>query len=245
MVRAGCLLLLTLPLFPATDELVKPDKLPLSTWVREDIFAGWIANDPVTFEHGVRKVDRFLQDHPGSIDGLAWKFTVAAYRMRRAREKHDDAAYRRELALSKELRAKIFAGDPKDAGPYIIVGSSLVGLAYFAPAEDRDGMYRDGRDLLSKVPALQAQYFEQLPPHMRGELWSQIAFASDRLGDSAERDRVLNEMAAKLAGSPYEGRARSWKEGGLAKEKNFLCISCHEPGRLAPALARMQARQGQ
>ena len=68
---------------------------------------------------------------------------------------------------------------------------------------------------------------------MRGELWSQIAFASDRLGDKAERDRVIGEMLAKLQGSPYETRARHWQKlSNLTSEGDYTCLSCHDPGRL-------------
>ena len=57
---------------------------------------------------------------------------------------------------------------------------------------------------------------------------------------TAERDRVLQEMLTKLAGSPYESRAQSWMKGSkLANEKQYLCISCHDSGRLEPSLARL------
>jgi len=241
MMKIGVLLLVALPLLPASDELVKPEKVPVSTWVREDLFAGWIANDPKTQERGMLKVDRYLQDHPDDPTALAWKYFAMTYNMRDAMQKKDSAGYAQVLASAERVRKKIFAGDLQDPGAYIIVGSSLVGIAYWAPAEDRTWMYRDGRELLNKVPGLQEQYFDKLPPHMRGELWTQIAFASDRLGDAAERDRVLNEIATKLAGSPYETRARGWMKSGLGSEKQYTCISCHEPGRLAPTMARLKA----
>jgi hypothetical protein len=77
---------------------------------------------------------------------------------------------------------------------------------------------------------------------MRGELWGQIAFASDRLGDAAARDQALDNMATQLAGTPYAARARSRQKGANpANEKDYTCISCHDPGRLAPALARVNS----
>jgi len=140
------------------------------------------------------------------------------------------------------VREKIFSQNPQDPGPYIIVGSTLVDLAYFVPAQERAWMYRDGRELLRKVPVIQAAQFEHLPAHFRGEIWTQIAFASDRLGDTAERDRMLDEITTNLQGTPYEARARAWKKGpALAAEKQYTCISCHEPGRLAPTLSRLNA----
>lgn len=234
MLRTAILFFFFLAFLPAGDDLVKPANISIHTWVREDLFAGWIANDLDSFERGVRKVDLYLNDHPDDPGGLSWRCLILAYQMRQALAAGDNAAYHRLLAAAKEVRQKTFAGDPQDPSPYIIVGSSLVRLASSAPDEDRAWMYRDGRELLNKVPGLQKDYFDTLPPHMRGELWSQIAFASDRLGDKAERDRVISEMLAKLPGSPYETRARHWQKlPNLKSEGDYTCLSCHDPGRLA------------
>ena len=233
MLRAATLCFVAIALLPAAEDLVKPANIGISTWVREDLFAGWIANDLDTFGRGVRKLDLYLNDHPDDIDALSWKYLVIAYRMRQALAAGDHAAYHRLLAAAKEVRQKAFAGDAHDPTPYIIVGSSLVRLASSAPEQDRAWMYGDGRELLNKLPGIQKDYFETLPAHMRGELWSQIAFASDRLGDRAERDRVIGEMLAKLQGSPYETRARHWQKlSNLTSEGDYTCLSCHDPGRL-------------
>jgi hypothetical protein len=241
--RKACLsLLVAVSFLTAADELVKPDKLTIHTWVREDMFAGWISNDSAILARGVQKLDRFLADHPNDYNANSWKFLAASFGMIQARNKGDDAAYSRELAISKDLRAKIFMGDQRDPGPYIIVGSSLVRTACFAPEKDRGWMMRDGRDMLVKVIELQGEVFEKLPPHFRGEIWAQLAFANDRLGETAARDRALENMLTRLGGTPYESRARAWqKPGAIAKEKDYACMSCHDPGRLAPTLARLSA----
>ena len=245
MLRASLFCLLTLPLLHGADDLAKPDKVTIHTWVREDIFAGLIGNDTAAFERGVKKIDRYLADHPGDRYGMAWKFTEAIYRMKLARTKGDDAAYAKQLAIAKELRTKVYAGASPDPGLNIIIGSSLVYVAGVAPEQDKTWMYRDARDLLKVVPELQGAVFERLPPHMRGELWAQLAYASHQLGDAAARDEVLAKMRTQLAGTPYESRARAWeKPENLAKEKSYACISCHEPGRLAPTLERVKSSAG-
>ncbi len=223
------------------DDLVKPDRVALSTWLREDMFAGFVGHDDATFERGVKKLDRYLLDHPNDRAALAWQYSVDCYRMVQARRKSDDAAYQTALAAARELRARIFEGAPRDPGLNIVVGSTLVAILSSAAEADRGWMLRDARDLLAKVPELQADYFDRLPPHMRGELWSELAFVSDRLGDTAERDREIENMVTRLAGTPYEARGRAWQKGSLAREKEYACISCHEPGRLAPTLARLNA----
>jgi len=226
----------------AADDLAKPEKLTLHTWVREDIFAGWMAFDAARLELGARKVDRFLQDKPEDANGLSWKYLELTYRMRDARKKNDQEAYRRHLDAANEIRKRVLAKEPKNPVPGIIIGGSLVFGALYMAEADREWMYREGRELLKKVPELQGPVFEKLPPHMRGELWSMIAFAADRLGDKQDRDHYVNEMATKLAGSPYEARAKRWKEQpALTSEVDNMCISCHEPGRLSAVQARLNA----
>src|SRR5579871_2567566 len=121
--KTGFLCLLAIRFLPASDDLAKPDKVPLSTWVREDLFAGWIMNDADTFDRGDRKVDLFLQNHPDNTLALSWKYFAIGYRTRQTIEKGDKAAYQRHVAAAKAVRETIFANELKDPGPYIIVGS--------------------------------------------------------------------------------------------------------------------------
>src|SRR5258708_36324473 len=84
MLRAATLCFVAVALLPGAENLVQPANIGISTWVREDLFAGWIANDLDTFERGVRKLDLYLNDHPDDIDALSWKYLVIAYRTRQA-----------------------------------------------------------------------------------------------------------------------------------------------------------------
>lgn len=240
MFRLRFLPVLALPLLAAAASLDKPEKLTIHTWVREDIFAGWVARDNAALERGVAKLNRFLEQNPGQEDALAWLYLSEMHRMRAAQAAGDSAAYDRAMAAAAQLRAKIFDGRTAGVGPYIIVGSGLVAGAFWARDEDRPQMYRDGRAMLKRVPEIQGERFNALPPHMRGELWSQIAFASDRLGDKPERDRYIEFMLTQLKGSLYEKRAERWQKlSALTTEADNMCISCHEPGRLKPTAARL------
>ena len=240
MFRSRCLLALALPVLASADSLDKPEKLTIHTWVREDIFAGWIARDANALARGAAKLERFLAANPTNENALAWKYLIEIYDMRRAQEAKDTAAYDRAMAAAAKVRSSIWDGRSPQAGPHIIVGSMLVSGAYWAREADKAWMYRDGRELLRKVPELQKGAFDTLPPHMRGELWSSIAFASDRLGDKAERDRYTELMLTQLKGSLYEKRAERWQKlPALTSEIDNMCISCHEPGRLKPTAARL------
>jgi hypothetical protein len=239
--RRICLaFVLTLQSLNAADELVKPDKITIHTWVREDIFAGWIANDMDAFERGVRKLDRYLADYPNDQDALAWKYLVASKYMILARAKGDDAEYARYLAAAKAIRAQIFSGGRDLVGAYIILSNSLLNTATAAPEADRQWMLEDARDMLVKIPKLQGATFDKMPAHMRGEAWGELAFVSEKLGNSAARNEALDKMIAQLPGTPYATRALAWQtDGKLANEKQYTCLSCHDPGRLEPTLARL------
>src|SRR4051812_48025596 len=116
MVRACLLFFLAAPLAHSADELAKPEKISIHTWVREEMFAGWISNDVPALERGVAKLDLYLKDPPPDRNALSWKCLEASYRMLQARARHDDAAWNKQLAAAKELRARIFAGDVRDPG---------------------------------------------------------------------------------------------------------------------------------
>lgn len=240
MSASRCLLALALPLLALAASLDKPEKLTIHTWVREDVFAGWIARDEAALARGVAKLDRFLAANPTDENALAWRYMAEMYAMRKAQAAADAAAYDKAMATAAATRDAIWNGRAPQAGAHIIVGSTLVSGAFWARESDKPWMYRDGRAMLAKVPELQQGAFDTLPPHMRGELWSSIAFASDRLGDRPERDRVIALMRERLAGSVYEKRAERWaKLPALTNEADNMCISCHEPGRLKPTAARL------
>ncbi len=234
--------LLAVPMLLSAESLAKPDKLSIHTWVREDIFAGWMAKDAEGLARGEQKVDYFLASNPTHSSALAWKFATVYYHLREAHAKGNQTEYKKRIAEGKELREKAIAANPKDVAVYIIVGGMMVMGAYYAAPEDKEWMYRDGRDLLRKVQPMQGAAFDTLPAHMRGEMWSMLAYASDRLGDKEDRAATVNLMLTKLQGSPYEARAKRWQAlPALSSEIDNMCISCHEPGRLKNVQSRLNA----
>lgn len=234
--------LLAVPFLLSGENLDKPENLTIHTWVREDIFAGWMAKDPESLARGERKLDHFLASNPNHSSALAWKFLATHYYMRDAMAKGNHAEYGKRLSESKQLREKAIAADPNNVAVYIIVGGGMIMGAYYAPEEHKQWLYREGRELLRKVPQMQGPAFEKLPPHMRGETWSLLAYASDRLGDRTDRDALIDAMAAKLQGTPYESRAKRWRTlPALNTETDNMCITCHEPGRLKNVQARLAA----
>ncbi len=57
----------------AVQAQAPPKGLSVSTWVREDIFTGWMAGDAERFSQGMKKLDAILAANPGAADALAWR----------------------------------------------------------------------------------------------------------------------------------------------------------------------------
>ena len=241
--RAGIAFLCILLPLSAADDLTKPDKISIHTWVREDFFAGFMAYDSEAFERGIRKLDIFLADHPNDANGLGWKYESYFYRLRKDREANADSSYAHHWAEAQEYKNRALTlRAPADVGPLLLVGGSQIWNAqYAASATQRESLFREGRELLRQVQQIQSPVWESIPPHMRGELWSLEGFASDQIGEREERNRVANEMVTKLKGSLYEVRGRRWLNATNLGKADAMCISCHEPGRLQPTLARLSA----
>jgi hypothetical protein len=223
------------------DEISKPEKLTIHTWIREDMFAGLIGRDTAAFDLGLRKLERFLGEHPGDANGLGWKFETYSYYLRADREAGNQDAYARHWTEAQEFKRQALANRvAADVGPLILVAfSQIFNAQYAATAADRESLFREGRELLWKIQEAQRPQWDKLPVHMRGELWSLIGFASDQIGDRDERDRVANEMIDKLKGSVYEARGRRWLNAKQLDASDAVCLSCHENGRLKVKLASL------
>ena len=62
----------------------RPANVPIHTWVREDMFAGFVDDDLARFERGERKVLEYLAETPGRPEALAWMAGGKLYRASRA-----------------------------------------------------------------------------------------------------------------------------------------------------------------
>ena len=92
------ILLLTASALPAQTP---PNGIRVSTWVREDIFAGFMGNDMERFSSGMKKLDDILASDPRSADALAWKGGAGLWLAARAHEAGRTAEF--ELLYAKAL----------------------------------------------------------------------------------------------------------------------------------------------
>jgi len=240
--KPGALLLpviFCLPLL-AADEYAKPKNLTIHTWVREDLFSAYLANDWDRFEIGVRKLDAHLAANSSDPSAAGWKGYEHLMRAMRAAESGDMDAARKHAAQAEPLRQQVMAAPlPAAVGGWITLGVSYVLSAPSLPADLQPDAYRHGREMLRRVVAVQTPYFSKLPLHHRGELLSVLAFAADNSNDRAARDRFVSQMMDSMPGTPYASRAKRWKSmDKLTGKATVLCLSCHEPGRMQASAPR-------
>lgn len=207
----------------------KPEGLPISTWVREDLFAGFLANDMQRLERGVKKLDSFLAGQPSNSIALAWRGGVSLYRAVRAHEGGDQAGFDTHYAAA----LKDFRDAKPNPGTFAIEGGSFTVLGDRLPQEQKPYAHERAYTQYKALEAAQAKFFENLPLHFRGEVLAGIAQAAQRLGRTGEAQAYMQKVVSTLPGSIYERRVRLWMQKPEAASKTqFACQTCHEEGRL-------------
>lgn len=220
----------------------RPAGMTVHTWVREEIFAGYMANDVERFDKGVAKLDTILAAKPDDVHALAWRGSADVYRAVLARKAGKPEEYRKLYDNGMATMAKARELAPRDVGVIVISAVPLFFGDQLDPA-DRNGALQLGRKMNLTAMEAQKAGFEKLPAHFRGELWSGVAFAADRLGDREERDRILKTIIEQMPGTPYKTRAEKWLASDSLPHASYMCLSCHEPGRLDAVVKRLEARK--
>ena len=224
----------------AADAPLTDTRLTVHTLVREDIFAGF-DGDMERLARGEKNLQQLLAQRPNERPLIiTWQAGALAYRAALAREagRNDEyqRLYKQAVALFDDAKASGLAGIAPLYAP-----STLLFADRFAP-EDRPAAYARAYEGYQAVWAQQGTVVDQLPLHMKGELLSGLAQVAQRTGRTDEMNKHLDKMLVSLAGSPYEATARRWKEDPKAASGSMvICKNCHDAGRLAPTLARLDA----
>lgn len=236
-------LLLCAPLIVAEN---RPDGISVSTWVREDLFAGFMVNDWVRFEQGQKKLDAILTATPDAPDALAWKGGAELALAVKAHESGNKTEFEQRYGRAKEIfaQARNAAGE---AGAleavYAISGGSWTHFADRLPHHLQKEAWEQGNLNYSALRKAQDKFFLRLPVHMKGEVLAGLAQASQRLGKEDELRARLEEVIKLLPDTPYASRARRWQENpAVAAKTSMVCQTCHDQGRLEPAIARLKKK---
>ncbi|MBL8235051.1 MAG: hypothetical protein JNL98_41500 [Bryobacterales bacterium] len=213
----------------------RPAGITVSTWVREEIFAGFMTGDMPRFESGMAKLRDILAVEPNNPAALAWQGGGQVLRAVRAREAGDMQKYR-DLYQEAQLQfTKALELAPNNISVLVVSGGTSIMFGDRLAEPDRQQAFELGYRNYFAASELQKQVMDKLPPHFRGELWSGLALAADRLDKRADREKYIALMKEQLQGTPYPSRAERWANQTRI-EGSYMCLSCHEPGRLQARL---------
>jgi hypothetical protein len=238
-----CFLLLAATGFAeSTDPPLDNKKLTVHTLVREDVFAGWRANDMERFARGEKNIDLLLEQRPASkAELLAWKGGTVLYRAILAKEAGDDAAFQAKFQEAQKLLAEAENLGGQNPAVSAVVGGSYVFFGDRLPEEHRAAAFEKAYDHYQALWEQQGRHVERLPLHIKGELLAGLIQSSQRTGRTEETARHLDKMIEVLPDTSYARMAERWKTNPqAAATSSITCKSCHTEGRLSDRLAKMK-----
>ena len=217
-------------------------RLTVHTLLREDIFAGFMANDMVRFSRAERNIEQLLKDRPDQRGNLlAWKGGAALQRSVLAHESGNNAEFHKYLEAARGAFAEAAKETAGNDGVAAITGGSYAVFADRMPEPQRAAAWSDAYTNYSLLWKQQGPAIDKLPVHHRGEVIGGLVQSAQRTGRTAEMTEHLDRMLTLLQGTPYEATAQQWKANpASAATTKVTCKACHNPGRLAPTLASFQ-----
>jgi hypothetical protein len=240
------LLKVSLSILLVTGIAAQSNEIPLSdsrltvhTLVREDIFAGFLANDLDRLARAEKHLDLLLDKRPAEKQhALAWKAGATLYRAVVAHEANQEAEFKSKYEQARALFAQASAAGPADNGVAAVTGGSYVLFGDRLPAQYRKAAWNTAYDSFALLWKQQAPAVDRLPVHIRGELLGGLTQSAQRTGRQQEFTEYLDKILLYLRDTPYESVAKKWKENpAVAATENITCKTCHEPGRLTARLA--------
>ena len=224
----------------SADPPISDTRLTVHTLVREDLFAGFLDNNPDRFSRGERNVDALLKERPTEkANLLAWRGGAELYRAVVAHESGKADEFARQFQRAREdfaEAAKLSAGND---GVAAITGGTVVIFADRLPAEHRAAAWAQAYDAYSILWKQQGPAIDGFPVHFRGEVIAGMAQSAQRTGRAEEAAQFVDKLLA-MPGTPYEKLAKDWKANpASAASTNLTCKTCHGPGRLSAKLAAL------
>jgi hypothetical protein len=217
-------------------------RLTVHTLLREDIFAGFLADDMARFEQGEKNIQLLMEKRPDQKGNLlSWKGGALLYRAVRANENKRSDEFERYYRQALDAFAQAKAQTSGNDGVAAITGGSFAVFADRLPNEYRAAAWSTAYDNYQVLYKMQAQFLDKLPVHLRGELLAGVAQSAQRTGRKEEAAQYVDKMLAVLGGTPYEPMAKKWKSNpDSAVNSSLTCMTCHDAGRLAVRMADLK-----
>ena len=220
----------------------RPANVPIHTWVREDMFAGFIDDDFVRYQRGEQKVAEYLAETPARPEAMAWMAGGKLYRAARAFREGKTADGDTLIREATALMDQATAAAPENIGVHAVLGGSIVQIGNKLPEQYYAALMERGRTHFAKLYSVQSPAIPQLPLHIKGELLGGMAETEFRAGDRTRATELLNQIIKEMPDTTYAKNAASWLASPekVTRDTKLVCHSCHEPGRLGAWQARQK-----
>jgi hypothetical protein len=217
-------------------------RLTVHTLLREDVFAGFMANDMTRFARAERNLDQLQGDRADQRGNLlAWRGLTKLYRAVLAHEAGKAEEFEKNYEAAVTAFTEAGQQSAGNDGVPAVTGGSFALFADRLPEQYRAAAWQRSYDAYTQLWKQQGNVVDKLPVHHRGELLAGLTQSAQRTGRSEELTANLDRMLAHLAGTPYEAMAKQWKaDPTSAAHTNLTCKNCHNPGRLTSQLAALQ-----
>lgn len=194
--------------------------------VRDDFFAGLLADDQAALDRAMKLCEDTLARDPRHAEAMVWHgggLILRAGAAFRAGQKdrgielwsHGLAEMDRAVALS-----------PDDVGTRIPRGATLLAASPFVPEPERTRLLDKGLGDYERVLALQKDRFERLSRHARTQLLYGLADGWNRRGDRARARAYFTRLREIAAGTAYGERAEAFLAGNT-EPAAVACGGCH------------------
>ncbi len=238
------IVLVTMAAAQSPEPPLSDSRLTVHTLVREDIFAGFLADDMDRFTRGEKNIQLLLEKRPtAKSELLAWKGGAALYRAVRAYENKRGDEFQDNYRLALDLFSQARQPNPDNGGVAAVTGGSYVIFADRLPKENRAAAWSQAYDSYQILWKQQAPAVDKLPVHLRGELLGGLAQSAQRTGRTQEAAQHLEKIITLLPNTPYEPIAKQWKANpAAAANSSITCMTCHDSGRLSARLAALPSK---
>ncbi len=243
--RILCAAMLVTAALASTPEIPLSDtRLTVHTLVREDIFAGILAEDMDRLARGEKNLDILYEQRPTQRHHtLAWKASATMLRAVRAHEAKKNDEFKKYYQQAMDLFAEARKLNSADGGVASVTGGTFVLLADRLPKELQAGAWEMAYGNYKGLWSVQGASVDKLPVHMRGELLAGIAQSAQRTGRKEESAEYIEKILTYMRGTPYEAPAAKWKANPeTMAATSIACKNCHESGRLAARLASLEKK---
>ena len=191
-------------------------RLTVHTLVREDIFAGFMANDMVRFARGEKNVEQLLKDRPDQRGNLlAWRGSAAMHRAVLAHESGNNGEFLKHLEAARAAFAEAAKQTSGNEGVAAITGGTYAVFADRLPEPaPRNRMGGRVLELLTLVAAAGIGHRQTSRPSSRRGAWRTRAVGPanrpDRGDGPASRSHAhaVERHAVRGDGTTVEGQPR-------------------------------------